>query len=80
MRVSRRVINSKQHTVGFVLSNGERVSRSEAVRRASRGSLDGVRVVRGTPNYIMSTTDRSLYDLPEVTAEAASNRSGSRRR
>jgi hypothetical protein len=75
MRVSRRVINSKQHTVGYVLSNGDRVTRSEAVRRASRGDLDGVRVVNGTPRYIMSTTDRSLYDLPEVADSAQASRS-----
>ena len=75
MRVSRRVINSKQHTVGYVLWNGDRVTRSEAVRRASRGDLDGVRVVNGTPRYIMSTTDRSLYDLPEVADSAQASRS-----
>ncbi len=75
MRVSRRVINSKQHTVGYVLSNGDRVTRNEAVRLASRGSLDGVRVVQGTPRYIMSTTDRSLYDLPEVSERDSGSRS-----
>jgi hypothetical protein len=85
MRITRRIIDAKQHTVGFVLSDGRRVDRAQAVGLALEGSLTGVRVVNGNPRYIMSTTSRSLYDLPEaqestVSSSASSSSSSSRSR
>lgn len=70
MKITRRIISSKQHTVGYVLTNGRQVTRPEAIRLASSGQLNGVRIVRGSPPYLMSTTDRNLYDLPETAASS----------
>lgn len=66
-RINRRILNSKRHTVGYVITGGRRVTRDQAVNMAHRGELSGVRVVRGTRSeYIQSTTSRSLQDLPVV--------------
>jgi hypothetical protein len=67
--IIKRVVNSKRHTVGFVLSGNRRVTRSEAVRMARSSRIRGVRVVSGSQGtYLQSTTDRNLYDLPTVNA------------
>jgi hypothetical protein len=64
-RITKRLVNSKRHTVGFVLTGNRRVTRSQAVRMANQ--LSGVRVVRSqSGRYLQSTTDRNLYDLPEI--------------
>jgi hypothetical protein len=66
--IRKRVINSKRHTVGFVLTGNKRVSRAEAVRMARQSMIGGVRVVRSSQGtYLQSTTDRNLYDLPTVS-------------
>ena len=80
MRITRRIIDAKQHTVGFVLSGGRRVDRTEAVRLALDGTLTGVRVVNGNPRYVMSTTSRSLYDLPSAQESTVSSSSRTRSR
>lgn len=67
--IRKRVINSKRHTVGFVLTGNKRVSRAEAVRMARQSMIGGVRVVRSSQGtYLQSTTDRNLYDLPTVSS------------
>jgi hypothetical protein len=67
--IVKRVINSKRHTVGFVLSGNLRVSRSEAVRMAKASKIRGVRVISGSQGtYLQSITDRNLYDLPTVVS------------
>jgi len=67
-RINRRIVNTKRHTVGYIITGNERISRSQAVRMAGSGELSGVRVVGGgSQSYIQSTNnDRRLYDLPEV--------------
>jgi len=66
-RINRRLVNSKRHTVGYVLTGKQRVSRSKAISLARSGSISGVRVVGSGPtSYLQSTTDRRLYDLPET--------------
>lgn len=66
--IRKRVINSKRHTVGFVLTGNKGVSRAEAVRMARQSMIGGVRVVRSSQGtYLQSTTDRNLYDLPTVS-------------
>lgn len=66
--IRKRVINSKRHTVGFVLTGNKRVTRAEAVRMARQSMIGGVRVVRSSQGtYLQSTTDRNLYDLPTVS-------------
>lgn len=67
LRITKRVINSKRHTVGFVLNGNRRVSRAEAVRMAQRSMLGGVRVVSSSQGtYLQSTTSRNLYELPTI--------------
>lgn len=66
-RINRRILNTKRHTVGFVITGGRRITREQAVVLARRGELSGVRIVRGpTGEYVQSTTSRSLQDLPTV--------------
>lgn len=66
--IRKRVINSKRHTVGFVLTGNRRVSRAEAVRLARQSMIGGVRIVRSSQGtYLQSTTARNLYDLPTVS-------------
>lgn len=64
-RITHRIVNSKRHTLGFVLTGGRQITRSQAIDLASKGKITGVRVSRGSQGrYIQSTSDRNLYDLP----------------
>jgi len=52
-----------------MVSGHGRVTRNQAVKMANKGDLSGVRVTNGAEGrYIVSTTSRSLYDLP-ITVE-----------
>lgn len=67
--IIKRIVNTKRHTVGFVLSGNRRVSRNEAVRMARSSRIRGVRVISSSQgSYLQSTTSRNLYDLPTVNA------------
>lgn len=62
MKIQKRRVNSKRHTVGYKVG-GKWVSRSEAVKLASKGKIDGVSVCKyGAHKYIKGRTFR-LYDL-----------------
>lgn len=64
-RITRRLVNTKRHTVGFVLTGGKQVSRSKAIQMASGGHIAGVRVVNGSQGrYLQSTGNTGLYELP----------------
>lgn len=66
--IRKRVINSKRHTVGFILTGNKMVTRAEAVRMARQSMIGGVRVIRSSQGtYLQSTTARNLYDLPTVS-------------
>ena len=68
-RITRRVVNSKRHTVGFLLNGNTYVTRSQAVNMARSSRISGVRVIRSSQGtYLQSTTGRNLYDLPMVSA------------
>jgi len=69
MRIYRRIVSPKRHTIGYMVSGHGRVTRNQAVKMANKGDLSGVRVTNGAEGrYIVSTTSRSLYDLP-ITVE-----------
>ncbi len=73
-RITRRLVNTKKHTIGFVLTGGKQVSRSQAIQMASGGHIAGVRIVNGSQGrYLQSTGNTGLYELP--TAQQTSNRS-----
>lgn len=77
-RITRRIIDSKKHTQGFILQGGRRVSRSEAVTMASSGKISGVRIVNGPHgSYLQSVGTRGLYDLPVEQMEVTSSNSRS---
>jgi hypothetical protein len=83
MMIYKRVVSTKRHTVGYMVSGVGQVSRREAVRLAKAGKISGVRVARGVKGeYITTTTARNLYDLPIVLASQTRSRrkqgSGSR--
>lgn len=62
MRISKRIVNTKRHTQGYMI--GSRfVSTNEARRLATQGRISGVRVVGG---HIQSVngSKRRLSDLP----------------
>jgi hypothetical protein len=44
MRISRRITNSKRHTLGYVVG-GNKVTVAQAREMASRGQIAGVQVV-----------------------------------
>lgn len=67
-RINRRVLNTKRHTIGYVITGNKQVTRSQAVTLAKRGQLSGVRIVNGKTSYLQSTTSRSLQDLPVTMA------------
>jgi hypothetical protein len=76
MMIYKRVVSTKRHTIGYMITGVGQVSRREAVRLAKAGKIKGVRVARSTQGeYITSSTSRNLYSLPTVV----SNRSDSRR-
>lgn len=80
-RINRRILNTKRHTVGYVITGGERVTRDQAVKLANSGRLSGVRVIKGlTTSYLQSTGKRSLQELPVVIDDSFGSRSRSRRR
>lgn len=68
-RISKRITDVKKHTLGYVLSSGKEVTRAKAVQMATRGLLKGVRLVTGPSGrhqYIQSSGQRGLYELPTV--------------
>lgn len=69
LAITKRVVNRKRHTVGFVLTGNLSVSRKEAISMAKKFAIRGVRVINSSQgSYLQSTTDRNLYDLPTVSA------------
>jgi len=68
LRINKRIVNSKRHTVGFVLNGNQRVTREKAVQMARRSQIGGVRVVSSSQGeYLQSTTNRNLYSLPTIS-------------
>ena len=67
MVIQKRRTNTKRHTVGWKIG-GKWYTRSQAVRLAKRGKVDGVRV--GTKQGIEFITSMggypNLYDLPSI--------------
>lgn len=89
--IYKRVVSTKRHTLGYMVTGVGRISRREAVRLAKAGKIKGVRVYKGPQGeYISSNTSRNLYSLPVVVSSdtavassrsrSGSDRSGSRNR
>lgn len=75
MMIYKRVVSTKRHTVGYMVTGVGEVSRREAVRLAKAGKIKGVRVSRGPQGeYIISNTSRNLYSLPTVLASTSRSR------
>jgi len=75
MMIYKRVVSTKRHTVGYMVTGLGQVSRSEAVRMAKAGKIKGVRVAKGPQGeYITSNTSRNLYSLPVVLANSLNDR------
>lgn len=86
MTISKRILNKKRHTVGFVIS-GTEYTRAQAIKLARKGEISGVRVAKGPQGpYLVSSTKTSLYSLPTTlqqpkakkTAVAAKSRKTSK--
>jgi hypothetical protein len=83
MMIYKRVVSTKRHTVGYMVTGVGQVTRNEAVKLAKAGKIKGVRVARGSQGeYITSNTSRNLYSLPVVLASSvgATRKSGARSR
>lgn len=68
MKITKRSVNTKRHTTGYLVG-GRWMTRAQAVRLASKGKIDGVRVCsfRGSNDekYIAALPGyATLYDLP----------------
>lgn len=72
MNVLKRIVSTKRHTVGYVVSGIGRVSRANAIKLARQAKINGVRVMNGASGpYLVSETNRSLYNLPVVVDREA---------
>jgi hypothetical protein len=81
--IYKRVVSTKRHTVGYMVTGVGQVTRNEAVKLAKAGKIKGVRVTRGPQgDYITSNTSRNLYSLPVVLSSSvgSSRKNGSRSR
>ena len=68
MKVQKRKVNVKRHTLGYLVGNKWR-TRTQAWELARRGKIDGVIACRGNfGKYIQSAPSSTvrLCDLPEV--------------
>lgn len=68
MKVTKRGTNVKRHTTHYLVG-GKWRTRSESVKLAKQGKINGVAVCRGEyGEYIQSLPSNStrLYDMPEV--------------
>ncbi len=75
MMIYKRVVSTKRHTIGYMITGVGQVSRREAVRLAKAGKIKGVRVARSPQGeYITSSTSRNLYSLPTVVASSEARR------
>ena len=75
MMIYKRVVSTKRHTVGYMITGVGQVSRREAVRLAKAGKIKGVRVARSPQGeYITSSTSRNLYSLPTVVENRTETR------
>lgn len=67
MNVLKRIVSTKRHTVGYLVSGMGRITRTSAIQLARRSRLNGVRVMNGVNGaYLVSDTSRSLYNLPII--------------
>jgi len=68
LAIKKRIVNAKNHTMGFVLTGDRKVTRAQAVSLARQSAISGVRVVKSSQGtYLQSTTPRNLYELPTVS-------------
>lgn len=69
MRITRRITNSKRHTVGYTL-DGIPHTRGEVVKMARRGKINTVIAKKGPQGWYVTTIPsadrRNLYELPVV--------------
>ena len=68
MKIKERIVNSKKHTLGFILDDNQEYTRYETVRLAKQGYISGVKVSRIGGTYYVTGTNNSLYNLPEVVS------------
>jgi len=65
-RINRRIVNTKSHTIGYVITGGREITRNQAVLMANKGEISGVSVISGPNGRYIQSTGRRLYDLPVV--------------
>jgi hypothetical protein len=66
MKIQGRIVSKKRHTVGYKVG-GRNITRTEAVRLARQGKIEGVTVRTGSKDemYLASKPGHPrLYDLP----------------
>jgi len=66
MRVMKRIVNTKRHTLGYIVG-GKKLTRGKAVKLARRNKLEGVTAYKRTPRWCIASRPSSpvkLYDLP----------------
>lgn len=63
LKVTERIVNTKRHTVGYVISGAE-ITRKEAVKLAQRGWISNAKSARGNGGTYLVGEDTNLYDLP----------------
>lgn len=70
MRITKRIVNSKHHTIGFRI-DGKRLTRGSVVKMVRRGKIKNLVAKKGKHGWYIASTRNvaSLYNLPiEVEA------------
>jgi len=69
--ITKRIANVKGHTTGFIVNNNEKLTRGQVVKLARRGKVTNAVARNGRDGWYVQApagADRTLYDLPTVTA------------
>lgn len=68
--ITKRIANTKGHTVGFIVNNNERLTRGQVAKLARRKKVTNAVARHGRDGWYVQApagSDRTLYDLPVVT-------------
>ena len=67
-RITARIVDTKRHTIGYIVDNNKRATRGEVVKMARRNQLVGVVAKNGVAGWYVSGTPShgKLEDLPTI--------------
>lgn len=69
MKITKRIVDTKRHTTGYIVNNNKKLTRGQLVKEARRGKVKDVVAKRGPDGWYVSSvpnSERKLYDLPTI--------------